>query len=252
VGYLWRTVRTGLGFGIFGIGALVVALGIFPLVRWLPGDADRHAQWIVHLTFRSWIWFATGLGLLRVQWYNAERFRSALPCVVVANHPTLIDIVLLIALLPQADCVVKSAAWRNPFLRRVVAGAGYIRNDGGATLVETCAARVRQGRWLVLLPEGTRSPAHRLAPFHRGAAHVAVRSGAPLLPVVITCDPPTLMKGEKWYHVPDRTVQFTVQVGEPIWARQSMEVPVSEGLAARQLTAEIREVYERRLLHVGG
>ncbi len=250
--YVSRIIRTGLGFAIFGLGAFVVGLGIFPLIRRLPGDADRHAQWVVHVMSRSWIRFATGVGLLRVKWTGTERLGGRGPYIIVANHPTLIDVILLMAFLPQADCVVKSAAWRNPFLRRIVSGAGYIRNDGGYPLIDACAERLRQGRSLILFPEGTRSPANGLAPFHRGAAHVALRSGAPLLPVVITCDPPTLSKGEPWHRVPSRTVAFTVEVREPIIVPPPLDDIASETSAARQLIAEVRELYERRLIHVGG
>jgi 1-acyl-sn-glycerol-3-phosphate acyltransferase len=167
--------------------------------------------------------------------------------VIAANHPTLIDVVLLIARLPQADCVVKSAAWHNPFLRWVVAGAGYIRNDEGAALVETCVARVRQGRCLVLFPEGTRSPARSVAPLRRGAAHVALRARVPLIPVTITCEPPTLLKGDPWYRVPDRIVDVTIEVGEPLWP----DVSASESLAARLVTGEMRKVYEGRRVRAG-
>lgn len=249
VAYVWRTFRTGLGFGVFGAGAFIAALCILPFARWLPGDRERRAQRIVHLTCRLWVRFAIALGLFRVQWNGVDGLRSRDPFVVVANHPTLIDIVLLIACMPQADCVVKRAAWRNPLLRWVVSGAGYIRNDGGGALIETCVDRLRRGHRLVLFPEGTRSPARRLGPFHRGAAHVALRSGVPLLPVVITCEPPTLLKGQRWYHVPDRTVQFTVQVNRPLRPIEISE-GITEGIAARRLTAEMREFYERRLVHV--
>jgi len=249
VAYVWRAFRTGLGFGVFGAGAFVAALFVLPFTRWLPGDRQPRAQWIVHLTCRLWVRFAVILGLFRVRWNGVETLRARTPFVVIANHPTLIDIVLLIACMPQADCVVKRAAWRNPLLRWVVSGAGYIRNDGGSALIETCVDRLRRGRRLVLFPEGTRSPARRLGPFHRGAAHVALRSGVPLLPVVITCDPPTLLKGQRWYHVPDRTVQFTVQVDRPLWPME-MTAGITEAIAARRLTAEMRELYERRLVHV--
>jgi 1-acyl-sn-glycerol-3-phosphate acyltransferase len=247
--YIWRTLRTGVGFGVFGVGALVLAV-VFPFLAWLPGDRERRAQRVVHWMFRLWVWFATVLGLLRVRWHGRERLRGSSPCVVVANHPTLIDIVLLIACMPQADCVVKSAAWKNPFLRWVLRAAGYVRNDGGSALIDDCVARVALGRWLVLFPEGTRSPSRRLGPLHRGAAHVALRAQAPLLPVVITCEPPTLMKGQKWYDVPDRTAQFTVQVSEPITATD-VPSPASAALAARQLTGDIRARFEEKLQHVG-
>lgn len=241
--YVWRIFRTGVGFAVFGGGALVIALCVFPLLRWLPGDKERHAQRIVHVTFRLWVAFATALGLLRVRWKGIERLQVPPACVVVANHPTLIDIVLLISRMPQADCVVKGAAWSNAFLAWVVRPAGYIRNDGGPALVDACASRVRRGRWLVLFPEGTRSPARRLGPFHRGAAHVALRSGVPVLPVMISCDPPTLMKGQKWYDVPQRMIEFTVEVRPPL-----VTPPTSvEGhaLEARRLTDTMRELYEQ-------
>jgi 1-acyl-sn-glycerol-3-phosphate acyltransferase len=238
---------TGLGFSVFAAGASIIALCVFPLLRWIPGDRERHAQRIVHATFRLWVGFATALGLFRVRWIGTERLRMPPPCIVVANHPTLIDIVLLISRMPQADCVVKSAAWRNPFLRWIVRPTGYIRNDGGGALVDACASTVRRGRWLVLFPEGTRSPERQLGPFRRGAAHVAVRSGAALLPVLITCDPPTLMKGQKWYHVPERMIQFTVEVGEPI--APPPDAIDREHVDARRLTEEIRALYEARLRH---
>jgi 1-acyl-sn-glycerol-3-phosphate acyltransferase len=249
--YLWRTIRTGLGFTAFGVGSVVVALGIFPLLRWLPGDHERRAQRLVYLSFRAWIRLAIGLGLFRVQWRGRERLPVRGPAVIVANHPTLIDVVLLIACLPQADCVVKGAAWRNPVLRWVVAGAGYIRNDGGPGLIESAVARVRQGRCLVWFPEGTRSPVRSVGPLRRGAAHVALRTGAPLVPVTIICEPPTLMKGQPWHHVPERTVQFTLEVSEPMWPGRWQVATASEALAARQVTGEVRTIYERRLSRAG-
>lgn len=236
---------------MFGVGALVVALGVFPLMRWLPGDSERRAQWLVHLAFRGWIRFATLIGLFRVHWQGRERLPSCGPAIVVANHPTLIDVVLLMASLPQADCVVKGAAWRNPFLRWVVAGAGYIRNDGGATLIDSCVLRVRQGRCLVLFPEGTRSPARSLGALQRGAAHVALRAAAPMIPVTITCEPPTLMKGQPWYCVPDRIVAFTIAVAEPIWPASLRDANASEALAARQVMDEMQRIYEGGLTRAG-
>jgi 1-acyl-sn-glycerol-3-phosphate acyltransferase len=241
--YLWWAIRTGLGFAVFGVGALVIALGVLPVLRMVPGDHERRAQRLVQVGFRLWIWFTAGIGLLRVRWRGRERWPARGPVVIAANHPTLIDVVLLVARLPQADCVVKAAARRNPFLRWAVAAAGYLDNDAGSGLVEACVSRLRQGRCLVLFPEGTRSPARRLAPLRRGAAHMAVRAGAPLIPVTITCEPPSLMKGQPWWRVPGRTVEFTIDVGEPLWP----ETTVPRSVAVRRVTEEMRGIYERTL-----
>jgi 1-acyl-sn-glycerol-3-phosphate acyltransferase len=69
---------------------------------------------------------------------------------------------------------------------------------------------------LILFPEGTRSVPGKALDFQLGAAAVAVRAGRPLLPVIISCDPPTLAKGEPWYAIPPRRVHFRMRVLEPV------------------------------------
>ena len=246
----WRAFRTGLAFLVFGVGTLVVALLCLPVVRFLPKrplDRDRRAQRVVQQALRLFTWFIEALGLVRVSWNGLDRLHRDGPNLVIANHPTLIDVVLLVGQLPQADCVVKQATLSNIFLRWAVRRAGYIPNDQPLELVHACVERLGQGRTLLLFPEGTRSPGGRLGPFRRGAAHIALQSGCDLLPVIITCDPPSLMKGQRWWDVPERTIQLTLQVTEPIAPKDQLAGDPDPPLAARQLTAALRGHYERSL-----
>ena len=155
--------------------------------------------------------------------------------------------VLLLARLPQADCIVKKAARRNPFMRSLVTSAGYLANDDGDALVDACADRINHGRSVVLFPEGTRSPREGLHRFQRGAAHIALKSGCAIVPVVITCRPPTLLKGQAWHDVPDRTARFVLRVEEPIDPARYLGAETTLPVAARRLTADLRMLYERRL-----
>jgi 1-acyl-sn-glycerol-3-phosphate acyltransferase len=143
------------------------------------------------------------LGLIEVEWIGAERLATPGPKIVVANHPSLIDVVLVISKLPQADCIVASKRAENRWLRGSVAAADYITNDSGVAVVYEAARRLREGRTLVVFPEGTRTPeAGGLGHFQRGAAHIALASGLDMLPVEISVEPRMLMKGQAWYHVP--------------------------------------------------
>lgn len=244
--YCWRAVRTGLAFVVFGVGALIVAFVIIPVIRRAPGgrsDPTIRVQAVIHRGFRWFEWFMSVLGLIRVSRVEFERLLRDGPRVVVANHPTLIDVVLMGASLPQADCIVKKAAWRNPYLRGVVTAAGYVPNDEGEKLVEACVSRLRRGRTLLIFPEGTRSPRRRLGRIQRGAAHVALRSGVPLHPVAITCDPPTLMKGQHWYDVPPRTAHLVLVALEPIDPARYAAAPLGLPTAARRLSREIEAVF---------
>jgi 1-acyl-sn-glycerol-3-phosphate acyltransferase len=188
------------------------------------------------------------LGRIHVE--GAERLTSP-GSLVVANHPTLIDVVALIAYMPQADCVVKQANFDNPFMRGMLRGAGYLPNSAGPKLVEECVRRLRSGRSLVLFPEGTRSPEKGLGRMQRGAAHVALEAGCDLIPVVITCDPPALMKGVPWWIVPDRTFDLRLRVGEPLSLDELVARKESRAIAARALTARLRELFEKGMADAG-
>ena len=245
----WRALRTGIAFALFGVGALVisvVALPVLQLTSRRPGDLQRRVQALIHHAFRLFAWYMTLTGLIRVTWVGRERLRER-PILVIANHPTLIDVVLLVAAMPQADCIVKTAAERHLLLRRLVKAAGYIPNDQPDAIITAGTESLRQGRSLLLFPEGTRSPSGRLGPFHRGAARIALRSGTDLVPVVITCSPPTLMKGQPWYEVPERTAHLTLTVEEPILLREQPAVRSTEAGGARELTDFLQGFYERQL-----
>jgi 1-acyl-sn-glycerol-3-phosphate acyltransferase len=128
-----------------------------------------------------------------------------------------------------------------------VTAAGYLANDHGDALVDGCAERIARGRSVVLFPEGTRSPRGGLRRFQRGAAHIALKSGCPIVPVVITCRPPTLLKGQPWHDVPDRRACFVLRVGKPIDPAQYLDAETTVPVAARRLTADLQTLYERQL-----
>lgn len=243
----WRVFRTGVAFLVFGLGVTVISALALPLLQLVSGQrtaTQRRVQLLIHHSFRLFAWFMTTIGLIRVTWRGRERLREG-PILVVANHPTLIDVVLLVAAMPQATCIVKTAAERRPLFRRVVRAAGYIPNDQPEALIAAGTECLRQGGSLLLFPEGTRSPAGRLGVFHRGAARIALRSGSDLIPVVITCTPPTLMKGQRWYDVPACAAHVTLTVQDRVRVRDHPAARKPEAGGARELTNLLQAFYER-------
>lgn len=102
-------------------------------------------------------------------------------------------------------------------------------------------------------PEGMR-PRNRCrlpdlahAPGERGTAHVTLRSGAPITPVLVTCEPPALMKRQPWYDVPSRELEFSLVVGDPLQAKELTRPDLSQAIAARDPMAELRSWFEERL-----
>lgn len=244
-----RTVGTGFLFAIFAVGGLTVAAVLVPVARRLRGSAaprDLATQRFLHRALALYVRLASWLRLFRVETHGAERL-SRPGTLVVANHPTLLDVVLLLAVMPQADCVVKRGAWGNPFLRPIIDGAGYLSNASGPELMTDATERLQSGRSVLLFPEGSRSPTGELGRFQRGAAWIAIRSGAPVLPVAIRCEPPALKKGQRWYALPNQTLEFSLTVGEPLPAEELTGSDSRPALAARRATRALERWFETRL-----
>jgi 1-acyl-sn-glycerol-3-phosphate acyltransferase len=97
-----------------------------------------------------------------------------------------------------------------------------------------------------VFPEGTRSPAGGLGPFRRGAAHVALESGKPMRTVVITCRLPALGRGQKWYDMPDERLEIHIDCRATFDPAPLARGSASRGLAARQVTAALRDFYAKK------
>jgi len=242
----WRVIATAIAFSSFGLGGLLLRLVYFPLLQLIVRERARQtrlARLSIHHTFRLFIELMRVLGILRYEIVGAERLRRP-GLLILANHPTLIDVVFLISLVPNADCVVKAALARNPFTRGPVRATGYICNDSGAGLVEDCVASVHAGNNLIIFPEGTRTPVAGPMKLQRGAANIATRGPCTITPVTIRCEPLSLTKGLPWWKVPVRRMHFTIVVRDDIEVAPFLARAGNEpALAARHLTDYLHDYF---------
>ena len=241
----WRIVGTAISFGSFGIGGVLLWLVVFPLLTLFVRDPDvrgRLARKVIHWVFKAFVGLMHRLGVLTYEIRGAERLQRR-GLLVLANHPTLIDVVFLVSLIPDADCVVKSRLGTNLFTRGPIRATGYICNDGGPTLVEQGIESLRSGKNLVIFPEGTRTRPNDPQPLQRGAANIAVRGAVDVTPVRIRCTPSTLGKGDKWYRVPSRRFHMSLEVGDDLAVAPYLD-NAPPAVAARRLTETLYDYFE--------
>jgi 1-acyl-sn-glycerol-3-phosphate acyltransferase len=249
----WRLPAIALGFVFFGVGALVLRFIAFPCLRLVVGEAasrQRRARRMVSACFAAFVQYLQWVGLIRLEWRGAERLRRE-GLLVLANHPSLIDVVLLMARINNADCIVKSGLWRNPFTRGPVEMAGFLRNSDGPGLVDDAIASVRLGGNLVIFPEGTRTPLQGSGRFQRGAANIAVRGRIDLTPVLIHCSLPFLARKQPWWSLPARRVQVRIEVGDDIAISPFVESSANEAIAARHLTQHLSDYFSKEIDRAG-
>jgi 1-acyl-sn-glycerol-3-phosphate acyltransferase len=244
---------TAFGFAVLGIFSLLLWITWVPFVHIRLGSPEKRevrTQNGIHFVARVYLVLLELIGLARIHCIGGEHLKEP-GSLIVANHPTLLDAVVLMSIMPQADLVVKKSYCAHPFLRGLVRAAGYIPSGNGPDLVSACVERLVRGRSVIIFPEGTRSPRNGLGPFSRGAAHMALRAGCDPIPVTIHCDPPTLDHGQPWWGVPEHRVTLTLRIGEPIRLKDAVRDQPSCGRAARALTTTLRDYFERRMVIVG-
>lgn len=129
---------------------------------------------------------------VRARYEGLENATGQGPRLFLANHQSILDIFVLVPVLPPAArFVAKRSLFWIPFFGWSLKVSGFIPIERGTTRrayesLERAAATIRDGRPVVLFPEGTRSRDGRLGPFKRGAFVVALRAGVPVVPVAIS------------------------------------------------------------------
>jgi 1-acyl-sn-glycerol-3-phosphate acyltransferase len=218
----WRVIASGVSFTCFGLGGGLFGL-LAPPVLFLcwrdPARRQVQARRAIGVLMRVFVWLMRTLGLIDVR-VEGLAWLHARGAVIAPNHPTLIDVVLLLALAPQLDCVIKGALLRNPFTRGAVRAAGYIANTDGPALVARCAAVLREGNSVLVFPEGTRSVPGERPHLTRGACSIVLTGDGCIVPVLIRCAPPALSKQHRWYDLPAGPLQIDIDVHAP-WSASS-------------------------------
>lgn len=241
--YYFRVGATGLSFVLFGLFGFLLGILVVPLLLLLPGarrEREIRVRGLLRLAFRSFVGFMNQSGGISYSLTGIENLGQA-GQLVIANHPSLIDIVLLIAFVPGASCVVKRAAWRNPSMMIAIHAAGYVPNSPSDRMIERAAALLAEGQCVIMFPEGTRTIPDQSPQFHRGAASVAVRAARTVTPVFIDVRPAHLSKRVPWYRVPVIRPHYSLRVGSDIDPAPYRSRPAP--IASRALNESFNSTY---------
>jgi 1-acyl-sn-glycerol-3-phosphate acyltransferase len=215
-----RIALTGWSFFLFFVGSPFLAVVVFPVMRLFARGAEDHRARVTRFVHRAmgvfWRWMELA-GLVHGPRGVAlpPGIDGARPYVMIANHPSLIDVILLIAQFERLTCVVKGALYRSP-LAPLLRQTDYLPGPGSGQeesddMLNAMLAHVERGHALLVFPEGTRSAAARLQRFRRGAIELAVRARVPLVCAYVELDRPFLMKGVPFWEVPRNTARYALE-----------------------------------------
>lgn len=220
-----RLVWFPIAYLIFGVvGLLTSGVGLL-LSFLLPAKLGRPlGQKLIHGLFAFFVWFLGQTGIAECQFEGLAELRNWRGGIIIANHPCLIDVVLMVSQLPRVFCLMKQGLVSNIVLCGTARLAGYVDNHSAKVMVRSCAAKLQAGETLLIFPEGTRTVNPGVNSFKMGFALLAKRASAPVQAVFISTDSPFL--GKHWFLLkpPARfPVKYSLKLGQLFPAPAGMD-----------------------------
>jgi 1-acyl-sn-glycerol-3-phosphate acyltransferase len=267
-----RFVITFVFYLYFLVLGILFSLIVFPLVELLnllfPGARKLYSS-VAILFYRSVIGLLKLGRVIRIVSFegNANLHRHK-PCIYVSNHRTMLDVLIYLARVKETNCLIKAApsakriihaeenetsrsampGWWAPFIKVILQVLGYIhipeeKNDlaGIMESFQACRNSLREGRSIIIFPEGTRSATGRLLPFLNLPFKLACEEKVPIVPLVIYNSIPFMQKGSIAIDIPNR-VDFKISVLPPIVPDDKFDPQSLLMKVRRDITAELKRL----------
>jgi len=178
----------------------LLALIILPALRLFLKDYRDKITWLLNKGLYVVIWWARFMGTVDFETPSLPPgFDPKRPHVLISNHPTFVDMLLVLGSFPYLSCVTSGRWSRHWALGPLLRWTHYLPGPGSGLpqaedMLGSMVEHLKSGYSLLIFPEGQRSHADSLRRFRRGAVAAAVRAGVPIVPLFVGIDRPYLTK----------------------------------------------------------
>lgn len=240
--YYLRVFLVGFGFCLFGLVGLLGNVIFIPIVL-LRLQRYKKIQFFSRDLVRwSWFLYLQGLRITGVISYESRiTYYYRQKQLIIANHPSLLDVVFLLASIPRANCVVKESLQRNIFLQFAIKACGYIANSSTEALLEQSIKALNNQESLIIFPEGTRTKAEIC--FHKAVSYLAIHGAESIKMLYIDAHQNALKKEQKWYNLPTKRLTYKIyDLGEQNLL--DFEINKTNPLRVRALHCLLNQIYQ--------
>jgi uncharacterized protein len=176
--------KTILAFAYFVVGCIcltVIGFLIFKILRMKGGKAKLFYHYLIMYFARILVHsFSTN------KFINESKENFSRPAILVANHQSILDILMLLCIHPKIVLMAKDWVWNSIFMGPVVRMAGFLTASKGIeNNYEMARETIKLGYSIAVFPEGSRSDDLEIKRFHKGAFFLAEELKLDIIPVVI-------------------------------------------------------------------
>lgn len=251
--HCWQVSGTALSLVIIYCCGLIICLLIIPLLSLCSSSkiaTKRKTQALIQSACKYYLKLLQSLKLIEITLLNPEAIPVERASLIVANHPTLLDVIIILALVPRLNLVAKDTLWEKPWLKGILTALECIKNDpfeDPHEFIRKCSLTIQEGDSLLIFPEGTRSPPRGLGRFHRSAAAIAIEGQHQILPIYIEASPPILTKEQPWYHSRQHKTSLRLLIMDSIVIKSPQVNEREKYTARKELTEDLQKIFSKQM-----
>ena len=220
-----------LWFGLALLASLLVTGSVLLIMRSVFSSAERRkqiARGAITSMFACYFDILGFLGILQLDLSEIDALVVERGLILAANHPSLLDALLITSRLPNVVCIMKEQVLKNILFGRGAKMAGYIPNGSARDIVNGAAAELQNGSHILLFPEGSRTQKEEMSTLQGTVAVIAKRTDAEVQTLLIESESGFLGKGWPVHRVPEFPIRFRVRLGRRFAPQQDIKYFMSE------------------------
>lgn len=192
-------LQTVYAFTIFVTGCLLLH-GALMFILLHPAKKRLKKRWMCYLIMYCCRFITKACFFIKKNSININRETFKTPSVIIANHQSFIDILLILSLSPKILLMTNKWVWNSPIFGIFIRYVDYFYTaEGHENHVERMRKVVKEGYSIAIFPEGTRSYDGKIQRFHKGAFHIAKELNLPITPVLFYGHGMVLSKAQPFY-----------------------------------------------------
>ena len=219
----FRSTMVFISFFVFGLGAALLNFFVFPFIK----NNKTLCSDIIHYAWKFFVYFMMILGLFKLDIKNLSKIENK---VIVATHPSFIDIVILIALIPHSTCFVKKELAYNPILKNLV-NSIFITNEVELEELKSESKKMLDlGFNVIIFPSGIRHRRNEFPKIKKGASLIALNANKNIVPIRFFSNDDFMFINQPFYEVGEKRVTFELE--------QLPEINVQDFISASEIVSK--------------
>lgn len=171
-----RGVAVVFSFMFFGVGALIVRYLIFPINKLFLRKGENLKLKYSEILQKSWqffVWILKSLRIIKIQSRDIDKLKNIKNSIIVSTHPSYIDILILMSIIPHSTCFVAERLMDNVFFKGIVKLLFINEGQSVDKWSEEASGMIDEGFNLIIFPMGIRHRKDEFPKIRRGTALLA-------------------------------------------------------------------------------